>query len=367
MSAIKLNTLTPAHLIHPGEILEDELKARNISQVDFAKTIDIKRSQLNEYIKGKRDFNNELCLLVSTALEMEESIWLNLKQNYELDKLKVDAKVVAKLAAVEEYKQVNRLPKRFLKEHGIITTDKSESIENLRDFYGISNLAQLSQKVNEPRYAYHRKSEKSKVLIPNLVSWEQLVKIKAEAIIVKEFNTNSSDELIAKLKHIFKENTNALEQCKKLLAEYGIKLVHQSKPEKCAVDGFSFWSNGKPAIGLSLRYNRIDHLAFTLIHELGHVYLHLPNNIDAAYIDAADESGSYGDSKEEKEANAFTKENLIPEAEWEDFLMRYFKPDDGDFELLAEKCGIHPAIPFGRFCFEMNQFRKRTKIDRKLR
>ena len=367
MSPTNLRDLTPAHLIHPGEMLNDELKDRKISQAEFAKTIGMERSQLNEYIKGKRDFTAELCLLVAAALKMDEAIWLNLKQNYEVDKVKIDAKSAAKLALVEEYSYVNALPKKFLKDCGYLTEDKKVSVDKLRDFYGVANLAQMDQMLQEPRYAYHRKSEKMNVQIANLVTWEQLIKHKAAAIEVETFDPASAEVLVAALKPIFRENNHALDKCKTLLAEYGIKLVHQPKPEKCAVYGFSFWSHGNPAIGLSLRYNRIDNLAFTLMHELGHVYLHLPNNLEAAYTDAADENGSYGDSKEETEANAFAQNHLMPAARWDDFRMRCFNPKDADFEFLAEQCGIHPATPFGRYCFETNQFQKRTKIDKVLR
>lgn len=367
MKQKNLHDLVPAYLIHPGEILKDELIERNLSQAEFAKTIGIERSQLNEYIKGKRDFSAELCLLVAAALKMNETIWLNLKQNYEVDRIKISKKAAAKLALVEEFSYVNTLPKKFLKQQGYLTEDKEQSIEKLRGFYQVSNLKILDQKLREPRYAYHRKSEKRDIEIANLFTWEQLIKHQAAEIEVGVFNASNAHELVAELKPIFKENSQTLEKCKTLLGLYGIKLIHQVKPEKCAVDGFSFWSNGKPAIGLSLRYNRIDNLAFTLMHELGHVYLHLPHNLEAAYIDAPDENGSYGDSIEEKEANDFAKDQLISKELWEDFKMRYFKPIDEDFEHIAEQSNIHPAIPFGRFCFETMQYKKRTKIERVLR
>lgn len=366
MPPTNLRDLTPAFLIHPGEMLNDELKARKITQVDFAKAIDIERSQLNEYIKGKRDFSVELCLLIAAALDMNEKVWLNLKQNYEVNKLKLDKKTQTKLAEAEEYAYIKNLPEKFLKSQSVLTEDRGESIGNVRALYKVGHLSHITDKVNEQRFAFHRKSEKSSVSVVNLITWELLIKNKAAANEVGDFDLNSSDQLIASIKPIFRENKNTLNKCMALLAEHGIKLVHLAKPEECAVDGISFWSEGKPAIGLSLRHKRIDNFAFTLMHELGHVFLHLPNNKEASFIDIEDENGSYGNSKEEKEANKFAQDHLIAPEKWEDFRGKYYKTSDQHFIQFAEDNGIHPAIPFGRFCFEMNQFKKRTKIDRTL-
>lgn len=46
--------LTPSEPIHPGEMLKDELQARNISQRKFAALIGVSYSVLNEVINGKR-------------------------------------------------------------------------------------------------------------------------------------------------------------------------------------------------------------------------------------------------------------------------------------------------------------------------
>ncbi len=366
--SIPLSDLTPAFLIHPGEILIDELKARDISQIEFAQTLDIPRSQLNEYIKGKRDFTTELCLLVARALSMDESIWLQLKQNYEVDRIKIDEKSAQRLKDTQELAFLDHhLPKKFLKSVGIVSEDKTETLIKVRKLYDVDHLSAVEGKVEEQRLAYHRKSQKANVNLVALFTWELLVQQKVEKLKVEPFNADSREEVIAQLKTIFKENKNAFKKSVALLARNGIKLIHQPKPEKCAIDGVSFWSKGNPAIGLSLRYNRIDNLAFTLMHELGHVYLHLANDQEQTFIDVADENESYGDSPKELEANTFAQDALIPRKAWEDFEIKYFKPIENDFIAFADDYDVHPAIPFGRYCYKMKQFNKRTKIDRTLR
>ena len=79
----------PAIAIHPGEVLSDELKSRNISQFDFALQIGLKRSQLNEIIKGKRAIKPNLSLLLEKALNINAEYWLNLQNQYDLDKIRI--------------------------------------------------------------------------------------------------------------------------------------------------------------------------------------------------------------------------------------------------------------------------------------
>lgn len=58
--ATKSNRLVPARAIHPGEVLREELLERGIKQKDFARTIGVQPTHLNEFIKGKRNLNEGL-------------------------------------------------------------------------------------------------------------------------------------------------------------------------------------------------------------------------------------------------------------------------------------------------------------------
>lgn len=82
---IDIQNLVPETPTHPGEILADELEARNITQKDFAGQIGMQKSQLNEIIKGKRHINAELAILLEEALDVPAAYWLNAQQGYDLD------------------------------------------------------------------------------------------------------------------------------------------------------------------------------------------------------------------------------------------------------------------------------------------
>jgi antitoxin HigA-1 len=71
-------------LLHPGEIIADELEARLISQKDFAKQIDLLPPHLNDLIKGKRNVSAKIAIKLETALGIDADYWLRVQMNYDL-------------------------------------------------------------------------------------------------------------------------------------------------------------------------------------------------------------------------------------------------------------------------------------------
>jgi len=77
------------------------MQANGYSQIDLAKLINIKLSQLNEIIKGKRNINANLALLQEKALGIDADFWKEAQKNYDLDKARIEAKNKAQLEAIE--------------------------------------------------------------------------------------------------------------------------------------------------------------------------------------------------------------------------------------------------------------------------
>lgn len=96
------NNINPYEPTHPGELLIEELESRNLSQSDFAKQIGVKPSLLNEIIKGKRVINTEMALLIEAALGIEAKFWINLQNEYNLQKAKSDVSFMARIASIRK-------------------------------------------------------------------------------------------------------------------------------------------------------------------------------------------------------------------------------------------------------------------------
>ena len=94
------------------------------------------------------------------------------------------------------------------------------------------------------------------------------------------------------------------------LANHGIALVVEKHLKNTYLDGAVLrLGDGRPVIGLTLRYDRIDNFWFTLMHELAHVSLHMEDNGNRAFFDDLDLNES---SRMEKEADEMAEDALIP-------------------------------------------------------
>ncbi len=83
--ATKSNRLVPVRAIHPGEILREELRERGIKQKDFAQQIGFQATHLNEFIKGKRNLNENLAMKLEKNLDIPYKTWMNLHNGYVYD------------------------------------------------------------------------------------------------------------------------------------------------------------------------------------------------------------------------------------------------------------------------------------------
>lgn len=64
------------------EILKDFLEENNLTQVAFAKTIDVKQSQVSEWLKGKAKPGYDILKRMAIAYDISADYFLGIKLNY---------------------------------------------------------------------------------------------------------------------------------------------------------------------------------------------------------------------------------------------------------------------------------------------
>lgn len=139
-----------------------------------------------------------------------------------------------------------------------------------------------------------------------------------------------------------------------LLREKGILLVVEPQLPHTLLDGAALLLlESTPIVGLTLRHDRLDNFWFTLLHELGHIFLHFSRGLDAGFIDDLDEIST---EKTETEADSFARSNLLPDEAWNSSPARFSKSADL-IRSFAESRSIHPAIVAGRIRRERNNYR----------
>jgi HTH-type transcriptional regulator/antitoxin HigA len=83
---------TPFIATHPGELIKDELKERNMTQKELSETSGIKPSVLSETINGKRSVSLNVAVALEKALGIPAEVWMNLQTQYDLDSAQIAAR-----------------------------------------------------------------------------------------------------------------------------------------------------------------------------------------------------------------------------------------------------------------------------------
>lgn len=138
-----------------------------------------------------------------------------------------------------------------------------------------------------------------------------------------------------------------------LLASKGIVLIVERHLPGSYLDGAAMLIDGDtPVVALTLRHDRLDNFRFVLLHELGHVFLHLFDGLRFDFFD--EESGSDGDAIE-AEADKFALDTLIPGDLWDQCLSRFALSEEA-VKIDAETIGIDPSIIAGRIRKERGNY-----------
>ncbi|MDE0534628.1 MAG: hypothetical protein OXI01_24735 [Albidovulum sp.] len=146
---------------------------------------------------------------------------------------------------------------------------------------------------------------------------------------------------------------------KELLVKRGISLVIEKHLPKTYLDGVALrLGDGRPVIGLTLRYDRIDNFWFCLLHELAHVGRHMDNDRGEAFVDDFTLRKLEGrrEDPREMQADDWAEEALIPRSVWEASAVRD-RPTTMAVMNLANALQVHPAIVAGRVRYERKNFR----------
>jgi HTH-type transcriptional regulator/antitoxin HigA len=73
---------------HPGEVLKDEIEARDLVKSAVAQSLGILPGHLSELFKSKRNISASLALKLEDLLGISAETWLTLQNRYDLTMIK---------------------------------------------------------------------------------------------------------------------------------------------------------------------------------------------------------------------------------------------------------------------------------------
>jgi len=71
-------------VVHPGEILKEELEELGVSPTKFARQIDVPPNRVGQIIAGKRSVSADTALRFGHWFGVEAQFWLNLQTQFDL-------------------------------------------------------------------------------------------------------------------------------------------------------------------------------------------------------------------------------------------------------------------------------------------
>lgn len=324
--------------IPPGETIKEVIDELDMSQKEFAERLGISEKHLSFVINGKAEISRDLAEKLEYVLGIESLFWLGLENEFR-ESLK---KVTLPQINLNEEEIAKKIPYLELSKQGFVKETRKiyDKVVNLRSFFGVSDL-NFIPKVN----CAFRKANISNENYYALATWIRIAEIQGHKIETQKFNKK---KLINSLDRIRSLTNSEPEEFYKelviLLSDCGIALVVANHLKGTGVHGVTFLNGkrNKLIIQLSVRRKYADTFWFTLFHEISHIIS--DENEEFCYIDCNEDV--------EEEMNLMARNILIPQDEYEKFVLEKGYYSYERIVTFSEKIGINPAIVIGRLQFD---------------
>lgn len=324
--------------IPPGATIKEQIVDRGMRQKEFAVRMGMSEKHISRLINGEVQLTLDVAMRLEMVLGIPAQFWCNLESVYR-EKI---ARVNEENAMEEDIELARKFPYREMAKNGWVKDASSwpEKVINLRKYFEVVQLGFLKDSL-VPGIACRRLSETEKGDYL-LIAWAQKAKLDARKIDTKPIDIKT---LLTEIKNIRSMTSMGPDKfCTKLiylLANCGIALVFLPHMGGSFLHGATFLEGNKIVIGLTIRGKDADKFWFSLFHEIAHIlYGHIgqPNGTS---------------DEDEKSADEFAKNTLIPEQEYKFFIA------NNDFSKIAiinfaSQIGIDVGIVVGRLQKEGN-------------
>ena len=327
--------------IPPGEILEEELEARGMTQKELAARLGRPAQAINEIIKAKKAITPRTAIGLSKVLGISAQFWTTLEADYRMT-LEMNREREALKA---EEKRLDEYPIREMIRRGWIEAgqDRASRLKALMSFLGVA--------VAEPR-AYQQavgfritEAAQRKVSLGALAVWLRKGELDAQEIDTADYDERAFRQALAQIRGMTgqppEEFIPAMSQ---LCAEAGVAFCMVQELPKSGANGATRWlTDRKAMIQISLRHKWADIFWFTFFHEACHLLRHRTQR--RVVLDGLDLDPNM--AALEAEADRFARDFLIAPEEWGRFRdEESFTPDS--VRRFAESVGIAPFVVVGR-------------------
>lgn len=335
--------------IAPGVTIKDELEFLSMTQAEFSERMGFSEKHISKIINGEAVITPETAVKLEMVLGISSSFWNNLESEYREQLFKIEE--LERLA--QEIQYINKFPMKEVLKKGWIKLQKNYSDSDLviafRKYFGVANMQALQNVEREVLNLAYRRNDEKEFCPFSMLTWIKQGEILFRDMDVETFDENRLKSNLENLKKLSQKNSEeTIFEIKNILKNCGVGLVILDHLPKTYVSGVTKWMGDKVMVILSSKGKKIDIFWFNLFHELGHILKHGKKKI---YIN---DELEIGNEAQEKEADEFSKNFLIPLKEYKKILQdaEGSKLTEEFFLKKAKELEVHPSILVGRLQYD---------------
>lgn len=352
MGAKPRRAFTPDFAVPPGETLLEVLESLGLSQIELAERTGRPKKTINEIIKGHTAITPETALQFERVLGVEASFWTSLEHDYRA----ALARRAERGRLAQQVGWLGELPIKAMIKAGWIEAKETavEQLEAVLSFFGVASVDSWREVWRDYRGAVaFRESPSFESDFGAMTAWLRRGEIEGRAITTAPYDAAAFKAALTEVRNFTAEDPSVF--CQRIIercAAAGVAVVFVPELPHLRVCGATRWlSSEKALVALTLRYKSDDHLWFTFFHEAAHILLHGKRSVfveEDRRARATNDVQSVDDfARQEEEANRFSRDFLIPPAEYAQF-KRQGSFSENSIRSFAAQIGIAPGIVLGR-------------------
>jgi HTH-type transcriptional regulator / antitoxin HigA len=359
----------PSSVSPPGDTLSETLEERGLTQTELARRMSRPVNAINEIVLGVKEITQDTAIELERVLGIPAHFWLARESRYRehLARERDAAKTQDRMSWLES------LPLKALQDSGhlpagrLTNAFKATLMEPALRFFGVASPEGWEQQYSRVQAAFRRANPTKQTDNPAITAWLRLGELAAEKVQTPSYNAETLLQLLPSMRSLSTSSAAMIgQQLPLLCAQAGVVLVFVPPLPGTHVSGVARWLGERPLVQLSLLGKFNDLFWFSFFHEIAHILKH-PKR--AVFLDDAS-SGELAGSPEEKEANAFAADTLIPaKARSQLQSMQATFPNVRSF---ARQQGIHAGIVVGcmqhlkliEFGHPLHQLRERYALSK---
>ena len=327
--------------IPPGEVLEEELEARGMTQKELAARLDRPAQVINEIIKAKKAITPDTAIGLEKALGIDAYFWTNLEGDYRmtLARNRDREMLTANVGWLKDY------PIREMIKRGWIQAgrDRPDKLRALLNFLGVASAEPLSY---QQAVGFRITESAQQEVSPGaLAVWLRKGELDAQEVATADYDENVFREALSQIRRMTSQPPREfIPAMSALCADAGVVHCMVQELPKSGANGATRWlTDRKALIQMSIRNKWADIFWFTFFHEACHLLNHRTQR--RIVIDGLE--GDPDTEEIEAEADRFASDFLIAPEKWRDFC------DEDSFTAdpvrgFAQSVGIAPFIVVGR-------------------